>query len=45
MKENDKMTWKQLWKDINAFLSMCPVEEVMGEFENWSKSRRQVRLE
>jgi hypothetical protein len=44
-KENEKMTWKQLWKDINAFLSMCSVEEVMNEFENWSKSRRQVRLE
>ena len=44
-RENGKLTWKQLWKDINAFLAMCPVDEVMVAFELWSKSRRQVRLE
>jgi hypothetical protein len=41
----DKMTWKQLWKNLNSFLSMCSVEEVINEFEFWSKSHRQVRLE
>jgi hypothetical protein len=40
-----KMTWKELWKNLNAFLTMCVVEEVIAEFEHWSKVRRQVRLE
>jgi hypothetical protein len=44
-KEDQKMTWKQLWKDINGYLSMCEVDTAMDEFELWSKSRRQVRLE
>ena len=40
-----KMTWKELWKNLNAFLSMCSVEETIAEFEQWSKVKRQVRLE
>ena len=45
MKEMKKMTLKELWKNLNAFLTMCVVEEVIAEFEHWSKERRQVRLE
>jgi len=46
LKEKDgKMTWKQLWDDLNDFLSMCAVQEAMNEFERWIESRRQVRLE
>jgi len=44
-KENAKMTWKELWENLNALLTMCTVEEVMIEFEQWRCSRRQVRLE
>ena len=40
-----KITWKELWKNLNAFLTMCLAEEVIAEFEIWSKVRRQVRLE
>jgi hypothetical protein len=46
IKEYDgKMTWKELWKNLNSYLSMCSVEEEMAEFENWNKTPRQVRLE
>jgi hypothetical protein len=46
LKEKDhKMTWKQLWEDLNSFLSMCSLEEAIAEFEKWTVSRRQVRLE
>lgn len=46
LKEKDhKMTWKQLWEDLNAYLSMCQVQEAIKEFEQWSEARRQVRLE
>jgi hypothetical protein len=45
MKDDSKMTWKEIWKNLNSYLSMCSVEEVIVEFEHWSKSRRQVRLE
>ena len=44
-KQDEKMTWKQLWKNLNSFLSMCSVQEMMIPFEHWSKSPRQVRLE
>ena len=44
-KKDHKMTWKQLWKDLNDLLSMCAVQEAMNEFEQWVTSRRQVRLE
>jgi hypothetical protein len=40
-----KMTWKELWENMNAFLTMCSVEKLIDEFEHWSKERRQVRLE
>jgi len=45
MKDDSKITWKELWKNLNAYLSMCQVDEVIVEFEHWSKSKRQVRLE
>ena len=45
MKEMKKMTLKELWKNLNAFLSMCDAEEITDEFEHWTKERRQVRLE
>jgi hypothetical protein len=44
-KENQQLTWKTLWENMNAYLTMLPVEEQMTEFEHWSKSQRQVRLE
>jgi len=44
-KENVKMTWKELWKNLNSFLSMCSIEDELIHFEHWSKSPRQVRLE
>ena len=44
-KDDSKMTWKEFRKNMNAYLSMCSVEEVMVEFEHWSKTPRQVRLE
>ena len=44
-KDDSKMTWKEFRKNMNAFLSMCPVDEVMVEFEYWSKTPRQIRLE
>lgn len=44
-KENAKLTLKELWKNLNAFLSMCSADEDMAEFERWSAERRQVRLE
>lgn len=43
--ENGKMTWKELWENLNAFLLMCPVENIIAHFECWCKARRQVRLE
>ena len=47
MKDNPKMTWIEIWKNLNAFLTMCveEVKEVVALFEHWSKPRRQVRLE
>jgi hypothetical protein len=40
-----KMTWKELWKNLNAFLTMCFIDEVITQFEHWAKTPRQVRLE
>ncbi|MDR2543038.1 MAG: transposase family protein [Treponema sp.] len=45
MKEDAKMTWKELWKNLNSYLTMCMVKELIVEFEHWSKSGRQARLE
>ena len=45
LKKDAKMTLKELWKNLNAFLTMCPVVNLCVEFERWSKDRRQVRLE
>ena len=45
LKENAKMTLKELWKSLNAFLIMCTVNDLSIEFESWSKGSRQVRLE
>ena len=40
-----KMTWKELWKNLNSYLSMHLIEETIAEFERWSEVKRQVRLE
>ena len=45
MKEHTKMTLKELWKNLNSYLSMCSVGDTMVAFEQWSKQARQVRLE
>jgi len=46
MNENSKkMTLKEIWENLNALLVMNSVEEVIVEFEHWSKYKRQVRLE
>jgi hypothetical protein len=45
MKEKPKMTWKELWKNLNSYLQMRSVKKVIIEFEHWSKVDRQVRLE
>jgi hypothetical protein len=44
LKENAKVTLKELWKNLNSFLDMLDVEELTDEFEHWTKVRRQVRL-
>ena len=46
-RENSKMTMKQLWDDLNLVLRAYEevVEETIAEFEQWCKSRRQIRLE
>jgi len=45
MKENEKLTWKKLYQDLNAFLSMLSIEDEMVLFEHWCELPRQVRLE
>jgi hypothetical protein len=45
LKENKKMTLKELWKNLNSYLSLCTINEDMVEFEHWSCVHRQVRLE
>ena len=40
-----KMTWKEIWENLNSLLIMCPIEEVIVEFEHCSSAKRQVRLE
>ena len=44
-KEDSKLTWKELWKRLISYLTMCSVNKLIVEFDNWSKSLRQVRLE
>jgi len=43
--EDQKLTWKTLWENLNSYLTMLSVEVQMTDFEHWSKSQRQVRLE
>jgi len=43
--EIKKMTWKELWKNLNSLLTMLLIEDIITDFENWSKSARQIRLE
>jgi len=43
--ESKKLTWKELCEIINGYLYFCSVDQIMESFENWSKTRRQVRLE
>jgi len=44
-KEISIMTFEELWKNLASILTYNQVDEVVAEFEHWSKSRRQVRLE
>jgi len=43
--KSKKLTWKELWEIINGFLYFCSVNRIMKQFENWSKTPRQIRLE
>jgi hypothetical protein len=45
LRENAKLTLKELWKNLNSYLSMCCVDNDITEFEQWGKQPRQVRLE
>jgi hypothetical protein len=40
-----KMTWKELWNNLNALLTMCSIDGIIAGFEQWCKEPRQVRLE
>jgi len=42
---SNKLTWKELWVIINGYLYFRSVDKVMEQFEYWSKTRRQIRLE
>jgi len=44
-KENEKLSWKELWRNLNSYLTMRPIENEMALFEQWCESPRQVRLE
>ena len=44
-KENQKLSWKELYKSLNAYLTMLSIEEDLFEFDLWCKYDRQVRLE
>ena len=44
-KEYTNLTWMELWKILNSYLSMCDVEEQIEQWEQWAKTDRQVRLE
>ena len=44
-KEHAKLSWKELWKSLNSYLTMLTIEDEMALFEQWCKSPRQVRLE
>jgi hypothetical protein len=44
IKSND-LTWKLLWEIINGYLFYCSVDQLMETLDNWSKKRRQIRLE
>jgi hypothetical protein len=43
--KSNNLTWKMLWEIINGYLFYCSVDQLMESFENWSKKRRQIRLE
>jgi len=43
--KSNKLTWQALWEIINGFLYFCSVDQIIEQFENWSKTPRQVRLE
>ena len=48
MKENEKLSWKTLYQNLNScltILSIEVIEEEMAMFELWCRSPRQVRLE
>jgi hypothetical protein len=44
-KEDRKMSWKQLWDDLMSYLTMFCAGKLIVKFNNWSNTRRQVRLE
>jgi hypothetical protein len=43
--KSKKLTWKELWVIINGYLYFCNIDPIVEMFENWNKTRRQVRLE
>lgn len=45
LRKSKELTWKELWKIINGYLYFCSVNQIMEQFEDWSKSPRQIRLE
>jgi hypothetical protein len=45
LKKSNDLTWKKLWEIIKGYLFYCSVNQLMESFENWSKKRRQIRLE
>ena len=44
-KEISTMTIKELWQDLNWFLTMCDVDDVCLEFDQLIKPRIQIRLQ
>ena len=45
LKDNSKMTLKELWNNLNSYLTMCSIKIYMIVFECWIEKPRQVRLE
>jgi len=45
LKQQSKMSLKELYANLNSYLTMCHADEVIVEFEHWSISPRQIRLE
>jgi hypothetical protein len=44
-KVHAKLSWKELYKNLNSYLTMLMIDDEMELFEHWTKTDRQVRLE